>query len=189
MKKVMSFFLVFLLLLCVSGSFLACANNNIDSGIEDKDGVSVNDESNSYTPSVHEPTEGLRYSLMNDDTYGICGYEGDDRAVYIPDTYKNKPVSTIYENAFKETSITLVSLPNSIREIEASAFANCVKLTSVTIGSGVTSIGDRAFYKCSGLTDIHYGGTKAQWNAVSKGSYWNYNTGKYTVHCTDGNIK
>ena len=94
---------------------------------------------------------------MDDDTYGICGYEGEDRAVYIPDTYKNKPVSAIYENAFKETSITLVSLPNSIREIEASAFANCVKLKSITIPSNVTIIGDGAFAGCRELASASLG--------------------------------
>ena len=35
---------------------------------------------------------------------------------------------------------------------------------------------------------ITYTGTQAQWNAISKGSNWNYNTGSYTIHCTDGDI-
>ena len=35
------------------------------------------------------------------------------------------------------------------------AFYNCSGLTSVTIGNSVTSIGEVAFYNCSGLTDIY----------------------------------
>ncbi len=35
----------------------------------------------------------------------------------------------------------------------------CSGLTSVTIGNSVTSIGDRAFDGCSGLTSIHCLGT------------------------------
>ena len=66
-------------------------------------------------------------------------------------------------------------------------FYNCSALINVTIGSGVTSIGSGAFYGCSGLTSINYQGTKAQWNAISKGMEWNYCTGSYTIHCTDGN--
>ena len=67
-------------------------------------------------------------------------------------------------------------------------FSRCTGLTSVTIGNGVTSIGYDAFYSCYNLTSITFKGTKAQWNAISKGSWWNNNTGSYTVHCTDGDI-
>jgi len=52
----------------------------------------------------------------------------------------------------------------------------------------VTSIGNWAFTYCTGLTEIHYGGTKAQWNAIGKGVDWNDGTGSYTVYCTDGDI-
>ena len=31
-------------------------------------------------------------------------------------------------------------------------------------------------------------GTKAQWKAIKKGYDWNYDSGNYTVHCTDGDI-
>ena len=53
-------------------------------------------------------------------------------------------------------------------------------------GLPVTSIGPDAFYYCDRLTSINYGGTKAQWSAIPKGSYWDLNTGSYTVTCTDG---
>ena len=38
------------------------------------------------------------------------------------------------------------------------------------------------------LTSITFNGTKAQWNAISKGYGWNFYTGNYTVHCTDGDM-
>ena len=84
--------------------------------------------------------------------------------------------------------VTDLVIPDSVTSIGYEAFSGCTGLTSVTIPDSVTSIGKFAFYGCTGLTSITYQGTKAQWNAISKGSWWNDNTGKYTIHCTDGDI-
>ena len=85
--------------------------------------------------------------------------------------------------------LTSVTIGNGVRSIGERAFLNCSGLTSVTIGNGVTSIGDYAFNSCTGLTSITFQGTKAQWNAITKGSDWNSNTGSYTIHCTNGDIE
>ena len=45
-------------------------------------------------------------------------------------------------------------IPNSVTSIGESAFYGCTGLTSVTIGNRVTSIGTWAFYNCSGLTSV-----------------------------------
>ena len=55
-------------------------------------------------------------------------------------------------------------------------------------GFGVTYIGYGAFWDCTGLMSITYNGTKAEWKAISKGSYWDKNTPNYTIHWTDGDI-
>ena len=53
---------------------------------------------------------------------------------------------------------------------------------------GVTSIGSWAFSGCSSLTSIQFGGTVEQWKSIYFGSSWNYNTGSYTITCTDGTV-
>ncbi|MDE5592602.1 MAG: leucine-rich repeat domain-containing protein [Clostridiales bacterium] len=114
----------------------------------------------------------------------------------VPSSLKNVTItgnSTIARDAFYQcnTLISVTILGNTV--IDAFAFNNCTALTSVTIGNGVTYIGERAFQYCEQLTDVTYNGTKAQWNAVEKltnenGIPWDYGTGNYTVHCTDGDI-
>jgi hypothetical protein len=47
-----------------------------------------------------------------------------------------------------------ITIPNSVTNIWAQAFAGCSSLTNITLGSGVTSIGDGAFVRCSSLTNI-----------------------------------
>lgn len=77
---------------------------------------------------------------------------------------------------------------DTVTSIGSHAFSSCASLTSITIPDSVTSIGSWAFEGCNSLASINYGGTKAQWNAISKAYYWNYDSNECTVHCTDGDI-
>ena len=51
--------------------------------------------------------------------------------------------------------MTSLTIPSGVTSIGKSAFLGCSGLTSLTIPSSVTSISDRAFYGCSGLTSIY----------------------------------
>lgn len=66
-------------------------------------------------------------------------------------------------------ALTNIELPAGIVEIKGQTFAECSGLKSITIPSSVTGIGDTAFWKCSDLTDVYYGGTREQWEAVQIG--------------------
>ena len=63
--------------------------------------------------------------------------------------------TSISDSAFRDcTSLTTVTIPDSVTSIDGSAFSGCKGLTSVTIGNGVTSIGDSAFRDCTSLTTV-----------------------------------
>ena len=92
-------------------------------------------------------------------------------------------VTSIGNYAFIEcSSLTSITIPDGVTSIGESAFNYCSSLTSITIPNGVTSIGERAFYKCSSLTTINYTGTEEQWNAISKGTNWNYETSLNVIY-------
>ena len=60
-----------------------------------------------------------------------------------------------------------ITIPQSATVIEAEAFMNCGSIARVTIPAGVSRIGQKAFYGCTGLTDVYYGGTEAQWDEIA----------------------
>ena len=160
-------------------------------------------------------SEGLQFSEIGDSEYAIVSGLGScsDTQIVIPSTYNGLPVKGIQESAFGVlvcgvTSIIIpdsvewignnafsacpmlesIELPEKLTSILADTFYECESLKSVTIPAGVTEIGAMAFIRCTALTDIHFAGTMAQWNAIEKETYWDRDTGNYTVHCSDGDI-
>ena len=98
-------------------------------------------------------------------------------------------VTTIGEYAFDgSVSLTSINIPESVTLIEWFAFRGCISLSSVTIPNSVTAIQASAITFSSNLTEVTYNGTMAEWEAIEKEDEWLYNTGEYTVHCTDGDI-
>lgn len=68
-------------------------------------------------------------------TVTITKYTGKESTVILPSTINSWPVTKIGESAFQDnTTITSVTIPDSVTEIGANAFAGCTNLTSVTYG-------------------------------------------------------
>lgn len=86
-------------------------------------------------------------------------------------------------------ALTDITIPDSVTYIGNEVFSGCAGLVGIVIPYGVISIGDGVFSGCTSLTSITFKGTMAQWGAVAKASGWDTDTGPYTIHCTDGDIK
>ena len=82
-----------------------------------------------------------------------------------------------------------VNVPSGVTRIDDLAFYACPTLGSIDLPASLESIGANAFSLCPSLSWIDFRGTKAQWNAIEKGSDWNKGTGNYTVACSDGLIE
>ncbi len=74
-----------------------------------------------------------------------------------------------------------ITVPSNITSIGSKAFYQNKVLESIIIPTGVTTIGANAFEGCTSLKSIYYCGTEAQWNAITKDSDWDKNTGSYKV--------
>ena len=103
----------------------------------------------------------------------LIKYQGTSANVVIPGN-----VTTIASTAFSFNSradLTSVIIPDGVTTIKNQAFFDCERLSSAAIPSSVTSIGACAFDSCDSLTDIYFGGSKAQWEAIQDNSMFSTN--------------
>ncbi len=63
-------------------------------------------------------------------------------------------VRGIDDNAFRDCSMSSVTIGNNVKYIGNEAFEWCSNLASVTIPNSVTRIGDKAFYGCENLSSV-----------------------------------
>ena len=121
------------------------------------------------------------YSKNKDTLIYAAGATG---AFIIPNT-----VVTIEESAFSESTISSVTIPNSVETIGSWAFSGCGNLRTVTLPASVTEIGEGVFEvctkltsvripasvktiqkwtfaECEALTDVYYDGSEADWKKI-----------------------
>ena len=60
-----------------------------------------------------------------------------------------------------------IRLPEGVETIESGAFTACDVMTGAYLPRSLTTIEERAFDVCRSLTDVYYGGTAAEWAAIS----------------------
>ncbi|MCD7729186.1 MAG: leucine-rich repeat protein, partial [Clostridia bacterium] len=84
-------------------------------------------------------------------------------------------VTSIGSGAFQYcTSLASITIPDGVTSIGNGAFNGCTSLERVTIGEAVETIGDRAFYDCTSLTSVTIGDS-----VTSIGEHAFYDTAYY----------
>ncbi len=74
---------------------------------------------------------------------------------------------------FMGTDIESAIIPDGVSKLHVSLFKHCEKLVSVTIPESVKVIEAEAFCMCSSLKEITFKGTASQWIRIKKGRDWN----------------
>ena len=126
------------------------------------------DTSSNEPTDEPEPTDPdiFTWSENGDGTYTVTGLRDDivevPENLVIPSTYMGLPVTAIGNGAFYyhpeysalPIAIQSVIVPDSVTTIGEFAFYDCSGLTELTIPDSVTTIGHAAFTGCNGLTSI-----------------------------------
>lgn len=109
-----------------------------------------------------EPEEGFKYTELDDGNLRVDSFFGLDTTLEIPSFVDGKKVVEIGAYAFKDnTSITVLTVPSSIKKISAFALSGMSALTKLNINSFECVIEDNAFaqtkvFSCSGSTAESY---------------------------------
>ena len=67
------------------------------------------------------------------------------------------PTTIVYSAFANCTSLTSITIPDSVTSISSDAFEYCSGMTSIDIPDSVTSIGSNVFTSCDGLTSVTIG--------------------------------
>lgn len=112
-------------------------------------------------------TNKFKCKLLDSGTVEITGFTGKESKLDIPSTINGKKVTSIGTRAFLDnTVLTDVTVPNTIDNIDDSAFYGCSNLKNMSIPNSVTYIGWGAFGFCTSLEIVYYTGTKEEWNKI-----------------------
>ena len=104
--------------------------------------------------------DGIYYSTREGTTVAVTGGDIDDSGVMIipSEVTFNDVVYTVtiidYGAFYCCTSLTDVTLPESLISIENSAFSGCESLTNINVPNSVTSIGQDVFNYCTSLESV-----------------------------------
>lgn len=86
----------------------------------------------------------------------LIKYEGDSKEVSVPDQADGYPVTSIGTDAFPKYGggPEKISLPDTVKNIEKSAFSSCENLKTLDLGEGVENIKYNAIAYCSELREL-----------------------------------
>ena len=116
------------------------------------------------------------YEIISNKTVAFTGLaRKNSKNIEIPDKVTIKgmqfEVTAVGNQAFEKTNIKSVTMPSGIQSIGTKAFYNCKKLKKITISASVSIIGSQAFGNCRKLKNITVKTTKLTAKNVGKKAF------------------
>lgn len=97
----------------------------------------------------------FEYTLDDDGNATITKYDGNVRALTIPDILDGYTVVAIGSSAFaKNTYLQSVVIPDTVTVIQESAFAECTNLSQIHLSDNLEYMYDSAFGYCNSLNNV-----------------------------------
>ena len=98
--------------------------------------------------------QDFTFKWIENDTYAVMSYEGDEEHVVVPDTYGGKPVSLISDNVFAgHKEIVSVKIPDTVTDLGEFIFDGCNNIKTIELSPNLTSLWGHTFARC-GIEEI-----------------------------------
>lgn len=145
-------------------AFRSCSNLSsipLPSGVE-----AIGDNAFQYCSSLTSLTLPVSVNDIGDDAFSGCynitalSVSGNGKFDYSTLPLSNVTNLTVTGTAVNDStfsgcySLESVTIANTVKSIGYEAFYDCYCITSLTLGSGLETIGDYAFEYCSGITSV-----------------------------------
>ena len=60
----------------------------------------------------------FQYKMLEDETFAVTGYSGEEKEVVIPDTHWGKPVTVLFDSLFSgHAEIESIQIPDTVTDI------------------------------------------------------------------------
>ena len=105
------------------------------------------------TNLTYSSVDGVDYLFSDSYAFLIDGFSATGN-LSLPSDVGGKPIRVIAGRAFKDSTLTSITIPNSVISIGSGTFQACLSITSVNIPNGITLIESSTFRLCQSLTSI-----------------------------------
>lgn len=170
MKKLICLVITLTLAAC---TMFACTND------KNENETVTNIQTESKTHVEPNPASDFQCTENEDGTVTISRYMGSSPEVVIPSQIDGKDVTIIGEFAFVNCNVASVRIPDTVVEIENSAFREVKSLVHVSLPDSLKNIGSYAFSDCTNLKQINIPAVTLHENAF-------INSGIVNVNFEDG---
>ncbi len=98
--------------------------------------------------------QNFTFKEIDNGTYCVMSYDGDEAIVTVPREYWGKPVTVLFDHLFAgHTEITQVNLPDTITDIGRFVFDGCTSLKTIDLPDSLDEMWQYAFARSS-ITEI-----------------------------------
>ncbi|MDE7158140.1 MAG: leucine-rich repeat domain-containing protein [Clostridiales bacterium] len=94
------------------------------------------------------------YQLIENNTFCVSGYQGDEAHVVIPDRVNGAPVTVLFDKLFRgHSEIQSVKIPDTVTDLGEFVFDGCMNLRRIELPPQLVCLWGNTFTRC-GIEEI-----------------------------------
>ncbi len=94
------------------------------------------------------------YQLIENNTFCVAGYKGDEAHVVIPESVNGAPVTVLFDKLFRgHSEIESVKIPDTVTDLGEFVFDGCVNLRHLELPAELAFLWGNSFARC-GIEEI-----------------------------------